>query len=168
MDYSQRSLALDRIRAAREYTQRLLDATPESDWFRGGESQTTHIAWQVGHLAMAEYGLVLFRVRGRMPIDTELMSSKFRKKFSRGTTPDFDEANNPPLAEIRGVFDAVHQQALKEIPEFTDEQLNKVVDRPYAVYPNNFGGLLFCADHEMLHAGQIGLLRRLLGHEPLG
>jgi uncharacterized damage-inducible protein DinB len=29
------------------------------------------------------------------------------------------------------------------------------------------GALNFSADHEYLHAGQIGLLRRLLGKEPL-
>jgi uncharacterized damage-inducible protein DinB len=27
--------------------------------------------------------------------------------------------------------------------------------------------LLWCAQHELVHAGQIGLLRRLLGYPPL-
>jgi len=38
---------------------------------------------------------------------------------------------------------------------------------PYAVHANKLGGLIFCSHHEMLHAGQIGLLRRLLGKQPL-
>ena len=29
------------------------------------------------------------------------------------------------------------------------------------------GALFFCSVHEMMHAGQIGLLRRLLGKSPL-
>jgi hypothetical protein len=43
---------------------------------------------QVGHLAMAQYGLCLFRIRGRQSEDAELMSSAFRKKYFKGTTPD--------------------------------------------------------------------------------
>ena len=31
------------------------------------------LAWQVGHSAMAEYGLCLYRVRGRVSEDTQLM-----------------------------------------------------------------------------------------------
>jgi hypothetical protein len=38
---------------------------------------------------------------------------------------------------------------------------------PYAAFATKFGGLLFCSHHEMLHAGQIGLLRRLIGKAPV-
>ena len=41
------------------------------------------------------------------------------------------------------------------------------VEMPYAVHANKLGCLLFCSHHEMLHAGQLGLLRRLLGKEPI-
>jgi hypothetical protein len=61
----------------------------------------------------------------------------------------------------------VHAQVLKEAPGLTDVQLAVPVDMPYAVYPNKFGCLIFCSHHEMLHAGQLGLLRRLLGQEPI-
>src|SRR6266404_2876588 len=78
----------------------------------------THVAWQVGHLAMAEYGLGLFRQRGRQEIDAELMSSSFRKQFSRGSVPEADATKYPSPAEIRAVFDRVHAQVLKEVPGF--------------------------------------------------
>jgi hypothetical protein len=38
---------------------------------------------------------------------------------------------------------------------------------PYAGYPTKLGALLFCPLHEMIHAGQIGLLRRLMGKPPI-
>jgi hypothetical protein len=38
---------------------------------------------------------------------------------------------------------------------------------PFAGFPTKFGSLLFCSHHEMLHAGQIGLLRRLTGKLPI-
>jgi hypothetical protein len=127
----------------------------------------THVAWQVAHLAMAEYGLCLFRVRGRRAEDVALMPSEFRKQFSKGTIPNPDPNSNPPAHVILDVLNRVHEQTLKELSEYTDDQLDAPVDEPHSVFPTKLGALFFCAAHEMLHAGQIGLLRRLLGKEPL-
>ena len=79
--------ALKQIEFARSYTLSLLADIAADEWFVMPAGCTTHVAWQVGHLAMAEYGLCLFRQRGRAEIDTTLMTSSFRKAFSRGTIP---------------------------------------------------------------------------------
>jgi hypothetical protein len=151
------------IEFARSYTLSLLEDIDQSDWFRQPAQGVTHVAWQVGHLAMAQYGLGLFRMRGRRAEDAQLMSGQFRKKFSKGSTPDPDPANQPAPAEIRDVFQRVHQQVMTELPHYCDRQLDEPVEEPYALYANKLGSLYFCAAHEMMHAGQIGLLRRLLG-----
>jgi hypothetical protein len=161
------TLALQQIQFARAYTLSILDEIDQAEWFGMPAESPTHVAWQVGHVAMAEYGLCLFRQRGRQPVDLELMSSSFRKLFSRGSVPLADAAKYPSAAEIRGTFDRVHAQVLKEAPAFAAEQLKEPVDMPYAVEATKLGSLLFCSHHEMLHAGQLGLLRRLLGKVPL-
>ena len=101
--------AIRRIEFVRKYTMTLLEDLEPDDWFwmpgnfatgtsetggsKTGGSETgsdfkTHIAWQVGHIAMSEYGLTLFQQRGRnREVDAGLMSSKFRKLFMRGTVP---------------------------------------------------------------------------------
>ncbi len=160
-------IACKQIEFARQYTLGLLKDIDQAEWFAQPGGTTTHLAWQVGHLAMAEYGLCLFRQRGRQPVDMELMSSKFRKTFSRGTTPNPDPARNPNPADILQVFQRVHDQVLEELPGFTDEQLDEPIDPPYAVCATRMGALYFCSHHEMIHAGQIGLLRRLLGKSPV-
>jgi hypothetical protein len=144
----------------------LADIEPD-DWFTIPSGCVTHLAWQVGHLAMAQYGLCLFRIRGRQPIDTELMTSAFRKKYSKGTTPDSDPANNPSPAEILQVFDRVYEQTMTEMTGYDEATLGEPVDMPYTAYATKLGALLFCSHHEMIHAGQIGLLRRLLGKAPV-
>ena len=106
-------LAIKQIAFARSYTLSLLEDYDDAQWFTVPEECTTHVAWQVAHLAMAQYGLCLFRQRGRA------------------------------------------------------DSLSESIDKPYAVYPNKLGALVFCSHHEMLHAGQIGLLRRLLGKTPI-
>ena len=160
-------LAIKQIEFARSITLSLLEDIDYADWFRMPDGCPTNVAWQVGHLAMAQYGLCLFRQRGRQEIDLQLMSSAFRKQYSKGTTPSADATKQPPAEEIRATLDRVYHQSLKELPLLTDEQLNQPVDMPYAAYPNNLGCLLFCSHHELLHAGQIGLLRRLVGKPPI-
>ena len=161
------NLAIKQIEFARSYTLSLLAEIAADEWFTMPPGCGTHVAWQVGHLAMAEYGLCLFRQRGRAEIDTSLMTSTFRKAFSRGSVPEPDPAKNPSPEEIRGVFDKVHAQVLLELPTFTPEQLAEPVDMPYAAYATKLGSLLFCSHHEMLHCGQLGLLRRLMGKQPV-
>jgi hypothetical protein len=160
-------VVIGQLRFAREYTLSLLaDMTP-AEWFLMPPGAKTHLAWQVGHLAMAEYGLCLFRVRGRLPEDLELMPSKFRKQYSRGSTPDADPANQPSPDELLATLAKIHEQALAALAGYSSEQLNEPTEMPYAVYPTKLGALFFCPQHEMIHAGQIGLLRRLLGKEPV-
>ena len=167
MDMNHLQLAIRQFEFARGYTLSLLDGLTDEDWFRRPAEGITHIAWQVGHLAMAEYGLCLFRIRGRRPEDLDLMSSKFRKQYSKGSQPDPDPANNPAPAELRQALDRVHQQVLSELAACSEQQLSEPIDMPYAVTPTKLGALFFCSHHEMLHAGQIGLLRRLSGKSPV-
>ncbi len=121
----------------------------------------------LGHLAMSEYGLTLFRQRGRQDVDSELMSGKFRKLFMRGTEPKADRDAYPSPTEIRQVLDRVHEQMRAEIADFDGDGLDDPVAAPHAAFATRYGALLFAGDHEMLHAGQIGLLRRLMGKPPL-
>lgn len=167
-DASQLEIAQKNIEFARGYTKSLLEGLTQEDWFwtPPGEFKT-HIAWQVGHLAMAQYGLVLFRQRGRQPVDTELMTSSFRKRFSKGSLPNPDPEKNPSTDEILQVFNRVFEQSQKELSTFDEELLDDPIDPPHAAFATRYGALLFAADHEMLHAGQIGLLRRLMGKETL-
>lgn len=159
--------AIKQIEFVREYTLSLLADLDGVDWFRCAEGCPTNLAWQVGHLAMAQYGLCLYRTRGRKSEDLQLMSSDFRKKYSRGTTASSDPTGQPTPKELLAVLSRVHQQVMEELPTFSAEQLADPVDMPYAVTPTKLGAVLFCPLHEMIHAGQIGLLRRLLGKDPV-
>jgi hypothetical protein len=164
---SRLQLAIDQISFARNYTFWLLDQTPETEWFRQPQGGVTHIAWQVGHLAMAEYRMALERIRGPQPRDTELISDEFIRLFGGKSLPDPDPAKYPSQSAIRGVFDRVHQQTLQELQTLDDSELDKDVLKPHPRVKTKLWALVWCAQHESVHAGQIGLLRRLLGHSPL-
>ena len=77
MDQGSRlEMAIRQIEFARQYTERLLVDLTDEEWLRQPAGAATHIAWQVGHLAMAQYGLCLFRIRGRREIDLSLSSKR--------------------------------------------------------------------------------------------
>ncbi len=163
------AIALRKIEFTRNYTMISLEGLSADDWFWVPENThdyVTHIAWQVGHIAMSEYGLTLFRQRGRKLEDAELMSGKFRKLFLKGSTPKNDREAYPTPDEILEVLDKVHQQMRAEIATF-EQTLDEESGAPHAGFATKYGALLFAADHEMLHAGQIGMLRRLMGKPPM-
>jgi len=157
---------IDQIIFARGYTLRILDRIPASDWFAIPGS-VSHIAWQVGHLAMAEYRLALDRVRGPLPGDAALISDEFLNSFGRGSVAEPDPAKNPPVDKIRSVFDSVHQQTLAELRGMPNLDLDAPVIKPHSLYTTKAEILRWRSHHEMLHAGQIGLIRRLLGAKPI-
>ena len=160
------SIAIRKMEFTRQYTMSLLEDLDDDDWYWSPEGYPTHIAWQAGHIAMSSYGLALFRQRGRADGDSKLMAGKFRKLFMRGTEPKLDRASNPEPQEILEVLEKVRTQIHTELASF-EETLDEPLDAPHAAFANKYGALLFVADHEMLHAGQIGMLRRLMGKEPL-
>jgi hypothetical protein len=160
-------IALERIKFSREYSLRMLELIPQSEWFRMPAPSVTHIGWQVGHLAMAEYRLAIERIRGPRPDDDNLISPEFLKLFGKGSVPDPDASRYPSPSDIRGVLDRVHTQAMRELPELPEAEWDAAPVKPHSLAKTKFECLFWCAHHEMLHTGQMGLVRRLLGHAPM-
>jgi DinB superfamily len=160
-------LAIEQIVFARNYTIGLLDQTPATEWFRQPPGGVSHVAWQVGHLAFSEYRLALRRIRGPQPQDDALFSPEFVRLGGPNSVPDADPAKYLAPAEIRAVLDRVHEQVLRELPGLGEAELDQPVPHPHRFAKTKLLALLWCAHHEMLHAGQIGLLRRHLGYPPI-
>lgn len=162
-----RDVALGQMRFTREYLLSLLENVSADQWNVIPPGSTSHIAWQVGHLAVAQYGLMLFRQRGRAEGDIELMPGWLRKNFGKGTQPSTDPSCVPSRDELLSILDRIHQRSLNEAAEYAASSLAEPADMPYAVYPLKLGALLFAPIHESIHIGQIGILRRMLGLAPV-
>ncbi len=176
--------ALGQIVWARQYTLELLAATPRELWFErpmmssalssgtsAGDDAVglpTSVAWQVGHLAVSQYGLLMFRIFGRQADDLSLIPGKFRKTFARGSDPAAKSVTDWSADELADRLERVHQAAIAGLTQgFDSGVLLEPVDMPYAVYPIKLGAILFCPLHEQIHSGQIGLIRRGLGMSPV-
>jgi len=156
--------AIHQIKSARLYTDDLLNHVAETDWFRQPTEGVTHIAWQAGHLAVCEYGLALKRVRGVLPADEELVTARDFELFGKGSVPMADSREYPSPNEIRELMNRVHATVLSELAGIDEVVFEEPASTPpHPMFNTKHGALVWCAQHEFLHAGQIGLIRRLLG-----
>jgi uncharacterized damage-inducible protein DinB len=159
--------AIARLELARRRVQEFTDDLAPDQWFWHPAEFTTHVAWQVGHLAVSEYNLCLRRIRGRTKADETLIPDAFIEHFKLGSQPVAGAENYPPIAEIKRVFNAVHAQSLQELATLSDEALDVPLEQPHPVFQTKLGAVDYAPSHEMVHAGQIGLLRRLMGKPAL-
>ena len=159
---------IDALIFARGYTIPLLDTIPERDWFAMPPGCPTHIAWQVGHLAMAEARLVVERIGGRNVVEEGVLPAEFMKLFMRNTVPDVAADRHPSPAEIRRVLDQVHEVALQTLRNMAEDDLETFVPgSPHRFCRVKADYARWVSHHEFLHSGQIGLIRRMLGSEPM-
>lgn len=159
-------IALERIEAARSMTHRLLEDLTPDEWFWQPAEGMNPVAWHVGHLAFAQYFLCLKRLRGRTIEDESLITTHFLKKYKQGSRPTGDPEANYTPEEILAILAAVHERAKAELPEASDEELQKPSAPPHPVFETKIGAVEWCSQHEAMHAGQITLLRRLMGKPP--
>lgn len=162
-----RDQTLAQIQWARQYSLQLIESIPRSRWYDIPPGHSSHLAWQVGHLAVAQYGLMLFRQRGRAEGDIQLMPGWLRKQFGRGSQPSLTSDAMPCVDQLRQHLDAIHMQSVAEASQLTVQTLREPCDVPYCVYPIRLGALMMTPIHEGIHAGQIGAIRRGLGLEPI-
>jgi hypothetical protein len=167
MSRTQIQAAVDRMEMARSRVKDFTSDLKSDEWFWSPAEFTTHIAWQIGHLAVSEYNLCLRRVRGRTKEDETLIPDSFIEYFKLGSQPVAGSVNYPPIAEIVRVFDAVHAQAMKELSALSDEDLDVPVEQPHPIFKTKLGSVDYASGHEYVHNGQIGLLRRLMGKPAL-
>jgi uncharacterized damage-inducible protein DinB len=116
---------------------------------------------------MAMYRMTLERLRGTKPEDEQLIPAAFVKQFMRMSVVDPDPAKNPPIAELRAVFDRVYDRVMVELPTFSDAELDEPITVSHRLCKTKIECLRWCSAHEMIHAGQIALLRRLFGQSPI-
>jgi hypothetical protein len=162
-----RDMAIGQMRFARSYTLGMLESIAGELWNVIPPGAPSNIAWQVGHLAVAQYGLMLFRQRGRAEGDIELMPGWLRKNFGKGTQPSAALEVTPSHEELLAILDNIHQRSLVDADTYSAASLAEPAEMPFAVYPMKLGALMFAPLHESIHIGQIGMIRRLLGLAPV-
>jgi hypothetical protein len=155
--------AIGQITAAHEFSDRLLAEVPNDLWFRMPHEGVTHVAWQAGHMAIAKFRLGVEFLRERRPEDDTWHPLAWVKLFGRGSTPQADAGLYPTIDEIRAAKQRVYEHLIAELQMLDPSTLDEPALVEHRFVRTKGDALFWCARHEMTHAGQVALLKRLLG-----
>lgn len=129
----------------------------DADLMRRPHADCNHINWQLGHLIVAEHGMIESIAPGSMPALPAGMAEMYAKTTA---------ANNDPAAfldkdTLLATHRAQRQATLEALERESDERLNQATGVDYA--PTVGAMYLLQADHWLMHCGQWVIVRRELG-----
>lgn len=147
----------------RDWTLKLLADVQGDDWTFQPAPGLAHVLWICGHLAVAQNLLIHVRCLGR-----SVLNDQFAAHFPiGGPIPSVAEHAYPSLAEVRRTLDEMHTRTLAAVSGMSDALLAEPAfgkdGTPHPHYDTKQGAVAHASRHEAFHAGQIALIRRLLG-----
>jgi len=160
------------LERTRVLSQQMIARVPHEEWFEMPMG-ITHVAWNVGHMAVAEYFLGLVFIRGIREGDAAIIPESYSDLFGYGSTVSGDASIYPTPGEILDVMARVHGQLLEETRAMPVEAFDEPCIFPggefdhHPIFKLKGGALEWLAFHEHVHIGSIGLLRRELGAPPI-
>ncbi|GAA4428702.1 DinB family protein [Bremerella cremea] len=166
-DAAQWELTKQRIAFTDHMIREFIEGLEPELWFRMPQEGVTHIAWQVGHITIATYGLGMLRIRGKRADDAALMPESYSAHFGRGSVPSTDQTIYPSVERMVEIYKKVHDALKEEMETYTLDQLDEPSLPDHPLFKTKFDTLIFLPYHAMMHMGQMGLLRRLAGKDPL-
>jgi len=150
---------------SRDWTLRLIADLRGDNWtFQPGPG-LAHPLWLCGHLASSENLLIHVRCLGTKGI----LETSFADHFPiGGPVKSAAEHDYPPVAAVLDTMKAVHEKTLQAIRGMSDALLAEPAfaadgKSPHPHYRDKGGVAAHCSRHEAFHAGQIAVIRRLLG-----
>lgn len=154
----------EQLEGTRDWTRKLIKDLKEADWTYQPAPGLAHALWTCGHLAASQDVLVHVRVLGRPSI----LDPAFAAHFPMGqAVRSAAEHDYPPIESVLRVMEDVHRQTLEVVKGLRDEFLREpAYGKDGAAHPHyrdKLGAISHCDRHEAFHAGQIALIRRLLG-----
>lgn len=154
----------DDLDGSRDWTRKLLADLAGTDWgFQPGPG-LAHALWLCGHLACSENLLIHVRALGA----DSLLDDDFTRHFPiGGPVRSIREHDFPPVEAVHRIMDDVHRQTLFALREVDDGLLAEpcmgAAGKPHPHYRDKRSAVVHCMRHEAFHAGQLAMLRRLLG-----
>ena len=153
-----------RLTDARQMSEQLLAdfKTPEQWTFQVGPS-CNHALWFAGHMTHTDNFFISIVAPERAK---ELAG--FREKFGMGSAPTSQSADYPPPEQVLAAMRERRAELLDVLDHLSENQLAAKTPPGSPDFLPDLASVFETAIwHEGLHAGQLSLIRRSLGHKPL-
>jgi hypothetical protein len=137
------------------------DLTPQEYLFRA-TPKANCVAWIIGHLILSDR-----RVLGLIgATDLPALPDGFEKRFARDeTAPGASDFGDVKI--LMPLFDQHRTRLIAAAKSASPEQLEKPLEKAHPLFKNVWEQVNFMAQHSTMHAGQITMIRRVLGRAPL-
>ena len=121
-----------------------------------------HCLWVLGHTAVTDNMLV-----GQIDESGKVELEGYWEKFGMGSTPVADAAQYPTKAELLEVMAERRRTLLALVDGLDDAGLGRATTGPVKDFAPTIGELVrMIGWHEVMHAGQLSMVRRSLGFKP--
>ncbi len=161
---SQKSRLLNQLKSARSFSNNLLkDFESAASWTHQLHEGGNHALWFAGHMGTTD-NFMLSLVRP----DLCEVNDQYGTLFGLGSQPSADISSYPAVESVLGFMADRREKLLQALDEMSDEQLAQATpDGAPEFMPDNASVFETAVWHEGLHSGQISLIRRSLGFDPI-
>lgn len=136
------------------------DLTPEERRYRICPGANC-IDWIVGHLTLTEQ-----RFHAVFGAKSPALPEGFDKKFARDEVapkqPDYGDTSG-----LMKLFDEQRDITIARVSDFNADELMVPLPNPHPRFSTLGEAAIFCAVHVTMHAGQMSMIRRMLGKPPV-
>ena len=136
------------------------DLTPEERRYRICP-EANCIDWIVGHLVLTEQ-----RFHTVFGAKSPALPAGFDATYARDDVatrrPDYGDTSG-----LLALFDEQRNVTIERVCELAPEELMVPLLKPHPRFSTLGEAAVFCSVHVMLHAGQMSMIRRMLGKPPL-
>jgi len=156
-------LLAEQLDGTREWTLKLIADLKGDDWTYQPGPGLGHALWLCGHLTCSQHLLIHVRCLGG-----GLLDESFTRHFPiGGPVKSAKEYVYPPVKTVLTTMEEVHRKTLAAVREMSDSLLAELAfggdGKPHPHYRDKCGVVAHCNRHEAFHAGQIAMIRRLMG-----
>lgn len=137
---------------------RNLEGVSHDESLRSPEPFGNNANWVLGHLVHSAEGVL--RLLGQ----PRVFDGGALARYRRGTDPLIDVAEALPLERLLEAWDEASKRIDVGLTSIADERIDAPAPEAIAWMGTTIGAVVaFASFHQSYHAGQLGLLRRLLG-----
>ena len=147
------------LQSNQDAVKKLMDDVTEEESVNRFNQPVCHIRWHTGHILFyADMVAILLGSKSEL-------SEEWGTLFRGGNEINDDASVYPAMAEIRDKLYATYDRMNKALNDIEPG----ILDEEKELYPgwtgNPMDGILMLCSHELYHAGQITMLRKMLGRE---
>jgi uncharacterized damage-inducible protein DinB len=141
----------------------LKEITDPADWIRRPVPGSNHAMWIAGHLAYADDAFL-----GMIDPGKASPREGFKDLFGKGSTPLDSLEAYPAHTDILEYLEDRRKAFYRALNDCSEEDFNKPTPEGAPAFMYDVGAVFqMCVWHESLHSGQLTVIHRMLGHQPL-